>query len=497
MDAQTSLLPLALSADTMHAINSIKDDALDWLRRADNDNAKLLAVRDAAHRLQAFGFAATVDARHLISDSAINVHKLDPNAVKAELARGIEQAEWAEFEPLPDNGSPPIAVDASASPSRFTPTWLDNITVDEDPAYIVEGIIPAGPSFGIIPAPPKSLKSFLLTDLLMHLAIGKPYADRRVQQGVVVYITSEGIQGVRRRLVAMRRYHEVEGKSVPFALIPAMPNLGAGRQDLDQLIAEINKAISGLTLPVRAVVVDTLRRATPGKSENDPKDMSVFIANCEAIATIFNCFVGAVHHSPRSDETRSSGTNAIDAAADVILQVNRPDPHAPRATVTVGRLKDGEEGDKWAFEVRSMQVGIDRDGAPKYGGYVVLTEPSKALGSENANGGYVVLTEPSKALGSENALKEPLLPPKCKVAMEALAEAMAEVGIKPSPSPYIPTFVTRVVTWEQWRAFAYCRGISNGATLRARQKAFKEATEYLRTVNRISSWDDSIWIVPK
>src|SRR5262249_5354500 len=161
----------------------------------------------------------------------------------------------------------------------------------------------------------------------------------------------------------------------PFALIPVMPNLGAGGQDLDQLIAEINKAISGLALPVRAVVADTLRRATPGKSENDPKDMSVFIANCEAIATGFTCFVGSVHHSPRSDETRSSGTNAIDAAADVILQVNRPDPYAPRATVTVGRLKDGEEGDSWSFEVRSMQVGIDRDGAPKYGGYVVLTEP--------------------------------------------------------------------------------------------------------------------------
>jgi hypothetical protein len=119
--------------------------------------------------------------------------------------------------------------------SKFTPIMLDDVTVDDEPAYIVDGIIPAGPSFGEIPAPPKSLKSFFLTDLLMHIAIGKPYAGRQVQQGVTAYVTSEGVRGVKCRAVAMRRYHQVEGKKVPFILVPVMPNLGTGDGDRKQL----------------------------------------------------------------------------------------------------------------------------------------------------------------------------------------------------------------------------------------------------------------------
>jgi AAA domain len=261
---------------------------------------------------------------------------------------------------------------------RFVPIFLDDITVDNEPACLVEGLIPAGPGFGLIAGLPKSLKSFFLKDVFMHIAIGKDYAGRKVQQGVTVYVTSEGVPGVRRRAVAMRRHHKVEGEKVPFILVPAMPNLGTGDGDCKELIAEIKAAIveAGLPAdtPVRAIGVDTLRRATPGKSEMDPKDMSTFIANCDAIATAFKCFVGVVHHSPRSDNTRGSGTNAIEGAADVILSVVRDDATTPRATITVERMKDSEEGLSWTIEVRSMEVGRDRNKNPKFGGYVVLVD---------------------------------------------------------------------------------------------------------------------------
>jgi AAA domain len=288
---------------------------------------------------------------------------------------------------------------------RFAPVFLDDITVDDEPAYIVEGIIPAGPSFGEIPAPPKSLKSFFITDLWFYISIGKPYAGRQVQQGATVYVTSEGVQGVKRRLVAMRRYHQVEGKRVPFILVPVMPNLGTDG-DCKQLIKDIEAAIieAGLpaNTPVKAIAIDTLRRATPGKSENDTKDMSVFIANCEAIATKFCCFVGVVHHSPRSDDSRGSGTNAIEGACDVILLVNRSeDATIPRATVTVDRMKDGEEGLSWTFEVRSMEVGKDRDDKPKYGGYVVLVDEPAIQSADPKSKGR-------KEAGTVSALRDAL-----------------------------------------------------------------------------------------
>ena len=41
---------------------------------------------------------------------------------------------------------------------------------------------------------------------------GRSWAGRSVQQGAVIYITGEGVSGFKRRLVAMRRHHGVEGK---------------------------------------------------------------------------------------------------------------------------------------------------------------------------------------------------------------------------------------------------------------------------------------------
>jgi hypothetical protein len=89
--------------------------------------------------------------------------------------------------------------------------------------------------------------------------------------------------------------------------------------------------------------------------------MSVLLSNCDFLANTFNCHVNAVHHSPRSDDTRGSGTNAIEGSCDVILPVTRCDKAdgTPRATVTVGRMKDGPEGDTWSFELRTMEIGVE------------------------------------------------------------------------------------------------------------------------------------------
>jgi hypothetical protein len=46
--------------------------------------------------------------------------------------------------------------------------------------------------------------------------------------------------------------------------------------------------------------------------------------------------------------------------------------------VTVSRMKDGEEGDTWTFELRTMEIGFDRNGEKKYGAYVVIADkPTK------------------------------------------------------------------------------------------------------------------------
>jgi hypothetical protein len=270
-------------------------------------------------------------------------------------------------EPLPmspdDYGTTDTACEnKSAGADRFKVEMLDDIVLADDPVELVQGLLPMGPALGVTYGPPKSLKSFLLIHVGLHIADNRPYCGRAVQGGAVVYVTSEGIRGVRRRLIAARRAMGIEGRKVPFALVPTMPNLGAGEADRAALQQAISDVMRSIEVPLRMIVIDTMRRAMPGKSENKQEDVSIVIDNCEALARAFNCLVVLVHHSPRSNDERGSGSNAIDAAADVMWSVIRPDDSRRSATATVARYKDGEEGDAWTFELCRAELGTDREG---------------------------------------------------------------------------------------------------------------------------------------
>ena len=100
---------------------------------------------------------------------------------------------------------------------------------------------------------------------------------------------------------------------------------------------------------IAAIIIDTLARTMPGQSDSDPAAMSMFVENCNTVAKAFDCFVGAVHHSPRSDDTRSRGSNVLDAAADVIISVVKERDRI--RTAKIEAIKDGEEGLAWRFQV--------------------------------------------------------------------------------------------------------------------------------------------------
>jgi hypothetical protein len=281
----------------------------------------------------------------------------DPGAFNGDAGAGTQGSERAD---------PPRK-------DRFALHALDDIVIGDDPIELVRGILPMGPALGVVYGPPKSLKSFFVTHAGLHIAGNLLYCGREVQSGAVVYVTSEGVKGARRRLVTARRALGLEGKGVPFFLVPAMPNLGAGPRDREALQKAIEARMRDLSIPLRMIVIDTMRRAMPGKSENKPEDISVVVDNAEALSRAFDCLVVLVHHSPRSDDDRGSGSNATDAAADVMIGCKR-DEATKIATVTVHRLKDGEEGDAWSFELRPMEIGADRSGRPIVSRYVQITE---------------------------------------------------------------------------------------------------------------------------
>ncbi len=167
---------------------------------------------------------------------------------------------------------------------RFDIINLDDIEIGDDPIWMIEGLLPAS-GFGIVFGPPKSGKSFLLSDALFHVAIGRPWAGRDLKQGAVLYITGEGISGFKRRLVAMRRHYGVEGCGTPFGLISKAPDFGHKTEDAAELVATVRSWLTTVgNPPLAAIAIDTLARAMKGADENTAKDMSVFVDNCGSYA---------------------------------------------------------------------------------------------------------------------------------------------------------------------------------------------------------------------
>lgn len=297
---------------------------------------------------------------------------------------------------VPDDASPP-AVDSldafggmpaahedhSERPRapRFVPVAIDHVTISAEPAWLIDGLLPAR-GLACIVGPPKSGKSFLTTDMLCSVARGAHYAGRATLAGPVIYLTGEGVSGFKRRLVAMRRHLGIEGQGVPFFMIENVPDLGSEATDLPQLLAELD-AFLAQECPEgpRAIVLDTLARCMGEADENSARDMGRFVTRCSAIERHFGCLVVVVHHVGKDPTRGGRGSNALNGAADVTMLVEKTEAFS---TVRVEEMKDGREGQEWRFRLvpylLSETLETPSETSPEVSTCVVelLSEPTTA-----------------------------------------------------------------------------------------------------------------------
>ena len=171
----------------------------------------------------------------------------------------------------------------------FKLTRFRDIAITEGVAYLVKDLIPTM-GLVVVWGPPKCGKSFWMFDLSMHIALGREYRGRRVQQGPVVYLALEGGRGFTHRVEAFRRHHSVT--DAPFYLITDRTDLVT---DHKQLIDEITVQSKSEDKSPALVVIDTLNRSLVG-SENSDKDMAAYIRAADAIREAFECTVAIIHH---------------------------------------------------------------------------------------------------------------------------------------------------------------------------------------------------------
>jgi hypothetical protein len=251
---------------------------------------------------------------------------------------------------------------------QFTPFWEMRLDMEEQ-AYLIDDLIP---SKGIVLlwGPPKCLKSFLVLDLMFHVAKGWEYRDRVVRQGAVVICAFEGRHTYPKRVVALRRHHELDDKTDKSPI-----HIMSGKTDLVRdhalLVQKLGEHLGrwGVAQPA-AVVLDTLNKSLVG-SESKDLDMAAYIRAAEAVRDAFDCVVIIVHHCGW-DESRMRGHSSLRGAVDAEISVTR---EGDVAVATVEEMRDGPDGVQIASKVRIVDCGEDKSGRPCTSLVLVPHEP--------------------------------------------------------------------------------------------------------------------------
>jgi hypothetical protein len=256
-----------------------------------------------------------------------------------------------EFEPY-EMGTAP------ETPNRFN--WLTNTNCTKpfiNANWLVKKVLPAN-GLGVLYGRPGSGKSAISLDLAMHIALGLPWQGRASKQCGVTYISSEGSHPGN-RVFAWLSANGIADWPPGLRISPATLNLRSTSKDASALIDDIatNQPTCGL------IVIDTLARNMAGGNENASEDMGAFITNCDRLAKATGALVLVIHHSGKDASKGARGFSGLLGAVDFEGEVERPfEPADGPGTITITKLRDGQDGLKFGFKLVQQVLGLDQDG---------------------------------------------------------------------------------------------------------------------------------------
>lgn len=236
---------------------------------------------------------------------------------------------------------------------RFIPA-SEFLTDPKPPEWIIDGLAETD-SFCVLFGDPESGKSFMAMDWACCIATGRPWKDKPVKQGPVLYINGEGHNGVNRRLTAWAIANGEDLRAAPFFLSSTTTALTdeMARAELTAVVAEFIREHGE---PVM-VVLDTLARNFGPGDENSTQDMQRAVDTIDVIRTLTKALVIAIHHSGHGDKSRARGSIVLRGAADTEYRMGRYSPGGD-TLLEATKMKDGAKPDPMTFRFADVELGV-------------------------------------------------------------------------------------------------------------------------------------------
>lgn len=221
-------------------------------------------------------------------------------------------------------------------------------------SWIIKGFLPQA-TYGMIFGESGSGKSFVTYDMCAAIVRGEEWQGKRVKKGRVLYVVAEGQAGFVNRGRAYVEHQGIQHSDLDDLdyITDRVPNL-INADVVRELIADIR-----LQQPYDLIVMDTFAQVTSGANENSGQDMGVALAHCALLSQMSGAMVLLVHHSGKDASRGARGHSSIWYNSDLVLEVNRAQD---LRSVTVAKVKDGQDGEEFGFKLNTVVLGQDEDG---------------------------------------------------------------------------------------------------------------------------------------
>lgn len=216
--------------------------------------------------------------------------------------------------------------------------------------WIVSGVLPEA-ELAVIYGESGSGKSFLAYDMAASISRGIEWNGHKTVKGNVAIIAAEGAAGMRNRVEAYQLQNFCEHAELP-AVMPDSPNF------MDNEHAALVAKQLLASGPFAVVIVDTLSNVHQG-NENSGDDMGKVLANCKFLHRKTGALIVLIHHSGKDATKGARGWSGIRAAADAEIEVKR---NKETRLWSVSKMKDGEDGQAFGFNLERVPLGTDDDG---------------------------------------------------------------------------------------------------------------------------------------
>jgi hypothetical protein len=201
----------------------------------------------------------------------------------------------------------------------------------------------------VVFGPPGAAKSFLMLDIALSVATGRPWRGRPVKRGRVHYVMAEGQATNMLRTRAWLQHHDVN-LTDPEGWFDAFPQAvlltEAGVVDYQR---EVERDKPDL------IVLDTKNLMFAGKeSQGDDYGAMLRVLHQLRAAAADGCAIVLIDHTGLGDDTRVRGSNAQKGGVETEVRV--VEVRDGVREVTVERDKSGVTGARWLFKLHQVDV---------------------------------------------------------------------------------------------------------------------------------------------